>query len=317
MVRRPASGPPILTNTSLLKANFLQNGVSLALLGYAIYSWGDGMIKSLGGHLSVFEIGFFNILFAAVFLLAFKPQGETWGGFWHARRPWLVHARAISGLLSGVLSIYAFTTIPLAEAYALIFLAPLFVTVLSVIALKEQVGPWRWAAVIVGFAGILLVVRPGFRELQLGHMAAFCVAFLAAVTITLMRSLADEKQTTMLGVLVCYTLIVNGLAALATGFAAPDWKILAILFLAGACTAGGNRLQLMAARIGPINLIAPTHYSQMLWAVVIGALFFAEYPDWISIMGLAIVAGSGLLTLVRERIRLGTVRVNPFGRNRL
>jgi drug/metabolite transporter (DMT)-like permease len=132
-----------------------------------------------------------------------------------------------------------------------------------------------------------------------------------------MRSLADEKQTTMLGVLVCYTLIVNGLAALATGFAAPDWKILAILFLAGACTAGGNRLQLMAARIGPINLIAPTHYSQMLWAVVIGALFFAEYPDWISIMGLAIVAGSGLLTLVRERIRLGTVRVNPFGRNRL
>lgn len=299
------------------KALSLQNGVTLALLGYAIYSWGDGMIKSLGGHLSVFEIGFFNILFAAMFLLVFKPQGESWNGFWRARRPWLVQARAVSGLLAGMLSIYAFTTIPLAEAYALIFLAPLCVTVLSVVVLKEHVGPWRWAAVIIGFAGILLVVRPGFRELQLGHLAAFCVAFLAAVTITLMRSLADEKQTTMLGVLVCYTLVVNGLAALATGFAFPGWKTLAILFAIGACTAGGNRLQLMAARLGPINLIAPTHYSQMLWAVLIGALFFAEYPDWISIAGLSIVAGSGLLTLVRERIRLGTVRVNFFGRNRL
>jgi drug/metabolite transporter (DMT)-like permease len=73
----------------------------------------------------------------------------------------------------------------------------------------------------------------------------------------------------------------------------------------------------MATRRSPANLIAPTHYSQIIWAVVIGAAFFAEYPDWVSMVGLAVVVGSGLLTLIRERIRLGTVRWNPFSRNRL
>ena len=296
----------------------MKSGIILALAGYAIYAWGDGIIKGLGGHLSIFEIGFFNILFASIFLFFLKPEGEQWYGFWRMRRPWAVHARAISGAVGGVLGVYAFTTIPLAEVYALIFLAPLFVTLLSIVILKEKVGPWRWAAVVAGFAGIVLVVRPGFRALELGHLAALLVAFLAAATIILMRSLAGEKQTTMLGVLVCYGLVFNGLAAAATSsFVLPELKLLGMLAAAGVCTACGHRLQLLATRRSPANQIAPTHYSQIIWAVVIGAAFFYEYPDWISLIGLAVVAGSGLLTLVREQVRLGTVRWNPFSRNRL
>ena len=189
---------------------------------------------------------------------------------------------------------------------------------LSIVILKEKVGPWRWAAVVAGFAGIMLVVRPGFRAMELGHLAALLVAFLAAATIILMRSLAQEKQTTMLGVLVGYGLVFNGLAAAATSsFTLPDPRLLGMLALAGACTAGGHRLQLLATRRSPANQIAPTHYSQIIWAVVIGATFFSEYPDWITLIGLAVVGGSGLLTLVREKTRLGTVRWNPFSRNRL
>lgn len=296
----------------------MNGGIFLALCAYAVYAWGDGLIKAIGGQLSIFEIGFFNILFAGIFLFFLKPDGERWHGFWQMQRPWAVHARAVSGLVAGVLGVYAFTTIPLAEVYALIFLAPLFVTLLSIVVLKEQVGPWRWLAIIAGLVGILLVVRPGFRELELGHFAALIVAFLAAGTIILMRSLAGEKQTTMLGVLVGYGLLFNGVAMLATSsFAVPEWKLLGMLVLTGACTAGGHRLQLLATRLSPANQIAPTHYSQIVWAVVIGAAFFAEYPDWIALVGLAVVVGSGLLTLVRERIRLGTVRWNPFSRNRL
>ena len=190
----------------------MNSGIFLALVAYAVYACGDGMIKGLGGQLSIFEIGFFNILFAMFFMFAFRtPPGEQWRHFWRMKRPWAVHARAISGLVAGILGVYAFTTIPLAEVYALIFVAPLFVTLLSIIFLKEQVGPWRWFALIAGFVGVLLVVRPGFRELQLGHFAALAVALLAATTIILMRSLAGEKQTTMLGVLVGYTLVFNGL----------------------------------------------------------------------------------------------------------
>ena len=296
----------------------MKSGIILALAAYAVYAWGDGMIKAVGGQLSIFEIGFLNILFAGAFLFFLKPEGEQWLGFWRMGRPWAVHARALSGLVAGVFGVYAFTTIPLAEVYALIFLAPLFVTLLSIVILKEKVGPWRWAAVFAGFAGVMLVVRPGFRALELGHFAALMVAFLAAFTIILMRSLAEEKQTTMLGVLVAYGLVFNGIAVAATSsFAMPNLKLLGLLAMAGCCTAAGHRLQLLATRRSPANQIAPTHYSQIVWAVVIGATFFAEYPDWITLIGLAVVGGSGLLTLVREKARLGTVRWNPFSRNRL
>jgi len=294
------------------------NGILLALIAYASYSCSDAVIKSLGGQFTVFEIGFFSTLSAACFLFFTRPRGERWRDFWRAGRPWAVHGRALAGLASGVLSVYAFTTIPLAEVYALIFLAPLFVTILSTVVLKEKVGPWRWLAVVTGFAGVMLVVRPGFRELHLGHLAALTIAFLAAISIILMRSLAQqEKRTTMLGVLVGYGLLFNGLGAAATSFTLPDLRQAVWLAMAGAFTAGGQFLQLMAARYAPANRVAPTHYSQIVWAVVLGASFFQEYPDALSLVGLVVVGASGLLTMVREEVRLGTVRWNPFTRARL
>jgi drug/metabolite transporter (DMT)-like permease len=313
------SAPPVARRApNLLPGKPLKSGILIALAGYAVYAWGDGFVKGLGGKLSVFEIGFFITLFACVFLLFLTPDGERWRGFWRTSRPWAVHARAFSGLAAGVLGVYAFTTIPMAEVYALFFLAPLFVTILSVIVLKETVGPWRWSAVVMGFVGVLLVVKPGFRTLELGHLAAFIVAFLGAATIILMRSLANERQTTMLGMLVAYGLVFNAAAAAATStFQLPGWGPLLFTIAAGACTAVGHRLQLLATRMSPANHIAPMHYSQIIWAVAIGAVFFSELPDWISVLGLVIVVASGLLTLMREQIRLGAVRWNPFSRNRL
>ncbi|MER9740289.1 DMT family transporter [Mesorhizobium sp. M0187] len=296
----------------------MTNGILLALIAYASYSCSDAVIKSLGGQFTVFEIGFFTTLFAGCFLFFSRPVDERWRDFWRTGRPWAVQARAWAGIASGVLSVYAFTTIPLAETYALIFLAPLCVTILSTVILKEKVGPWRWLAVVAGFAGVMLVVRPGFRELHLGHLAAFTVAFLAAASVILMRSLAQqEKRTTMLGVLIGYGLLFNGAGTIATSFTLPNAMQLLWLVLGGAFTAGGQLLQLLAAKYAPANRIAPTHYSQIVWAVILGALFFQEYPDWISLVGLAVVGASGLLTMVREEVRLGTVRWNPFARTRL
>ncbi|MDG4905599.1 DMT family transporter [Mesorhizobium sp. WSM4898] len=296
----------------------MPNGILLALVAYASYSWSDAVIKSLGGQFTVFEIGFFVTLFAGCFLFFTRPADERWRDFWRTSRPWAVQARAWAGIASGVLSVYAFTTIPLAEVYALIFLAPLFVTILSTLILKEKVGPWRWLAVVAGFAGVMLVVRPGFRELHLGHLAAFAIAFLAATSVILMRSLAQqEKRTTMLGVLVGYGLLFNGLGVAATSFTLPDGNQLIWLVMAGAFTAGGQLLQLLAAKYAPANRIAPTHYSQIVWAVVLGSLFFRENPDLLTLAGLAVLGASGLLTMVREEVRLGTVRWNPFTRTRL
>ncbi|MBZ9849031.1 DMT family transporter [Mesorhizobium sp. CA14] len=296
----------------------MPNGILLALLAYANYSFSDAVIKGLGGQFTVFEIGFFMTLFAGCFLFFTRPKEERWRDFWRTKRPWAVQARAWAGIASGVLSVYAFTTIPLAEVYALLFLAPLLVTVLSTVILKEEVGPWRWLAVIAGFAGVMLVVRPGFRELHLGHLAAFANAFVAATIVILMRSLAQqEKRTTMLGSLIGYGLLFNGAGAVATSFTLPNLWQLGWLVLGGLFTAGGQLLHLLAAKYAPANRIAPTHYSQIVWAVILGAMFFREYPDAMTLVGLAVVGASGLLTMVREEVRLGTVRWNPFTRARL
>ena len=196
-------------------------------------------------------------------------------------------------------------------------MCPLLVTLLSIVLLKEQVGLWRWAAVFAGFAGVLLVVRPGVRLLELGHLAAFGAAFVAALAIILTRSLAAERQTTILGMLCSYALIFNGVAATATGFTVPDWPTLAALVLIGAFVAAGNRLSLLSLRLSPASVIAPTHYSQMVWAVLIGTYFFNEVPDAWTLIGLAVIAGAGLLTFTRERIRLGRIRYYRLSRGRL
>ncbi len=295
----------------------MTNGILWALLAYATYSWSDASIKALGGGLSIFEIGFFQTLVSGTCIFFTRPADERWRRFWRMKRPLAVQARAISGLAASVLSVIAFTTIPLADVYALIFLAPLFVTILSMAVLKEQVGPWRWLAVVAGFAGVLLVVRPGFRQLEPGHFAALAIAFLAAITVILMRSLRQESRTTMLGFLILYGLIFNAIAIGFTAFTLPTLPEAGILVVAGVCAAAGHTFLLRALRFGDANQIAQTHYSQIMWAVLLGALLFDERPDGWSVAGLAVIAGAGLLTVVRERIRLGAVKWNPFGRNRL
>ncbi len=296
----------------------MNNGILLALLAYAVYSWSDAAVKGLGGGLTVFEIGFYAALLSSACMVLATFRSENWLQFWRMRRPWGVQARALSGATASVLGVIAFTSIPLAEVYALIFLAPLFVTILSVIFLKEHVGPWRWMAVVIGFAGVLLVVRPGFRELEFGHLAALFIALLAAISIILMRSLsAHETRATMLGYLMLYVLLFNGAAMAVTSAELPNGHELSLLLVTGVFGAVGNILILRATRLSPASHLAPAHYSQIIWAVVIGALIFEEQPDLITLLGLAVIVGSGLLTLAREKIRLGTVRWNPFGRNRL
>jgi drug/metabolite transporter (DMT)-like permease len=295
----------------------LNNGVVFALLAYAVYSCSDAAIKMLSGQLGVFQIGFFIFLFAGLTLLPTRPNGERWLDAWRMSRPWAVQARALTGIVSGAFSVLAFTTIPFAEAYAIIFLSPFFVTLMSIVFLKEQVGPWRWASLVAGFIGVLLVVRPGFRELEIGHLAALIVALLAAVSVILSRSLAGaERHTSIIGAVIIYGLVFNAIGAVATGgLYIPPVDHLRWLLLAGFLSAGGQVFLLRATQLIPASLVAPTHYSQIVWGIVLGAAFFEEYPDWIAIAGLVVVGASGLLTVIRERIR--RVPIEPARIDRL
>lgn len=294
----------------------MNNGVLLGLFAYASFAFGDATIKALGSEMSVFQIGFFNGLFSSVLIFFTKPRNEHWREFWKMSMPFAVHGRAICGLLAGMLSIYAFTHVPLAEVYSLIFLAPMIVTLLSAIFLGEKVGLWRWASVFAGLCGVLLVVRPGFKALELGHFAALAVAVVAALTSVLLRSMAGrEKRTSIMGTLIIYGLIGNALLG-ASSFRVPTVGELSAFAFVGTCTAVGQLAFLGASRLVPASQIAPTHYSQIGWAVLLGAVFFHEMPDLYTYLGLALIVSAGLITMFREKIKFGSIRWIPFFRSR-
>jgi S-adenosylmethionine uptake transporter len=280
-------------------------GIAIGFLGYLLFSCGDAAVKALGGKLPVFEIGFFSTLFAALILLVLRPREERWRDAWRPRHPKLVFLRGLTGAAAGILAIYAFTTLPFAEAYALIFLSPSIATVLSIFLLGEHVRWRRWFAVALGFGGVLLIVRPGFEELALGHLAAFAVSFCAATTVIILRKLGPtERRVSLLGAIIIAALLANGILML-PGFRWPTLAELPLLALAGGC-AGLAQLCLVAAtRLAPANRVAPAQYSQMVWAIIIGGLFFGELPDGWATAGIVLIALSGLITFLREEARGG------------
>ena len=292
-------------------------GIALGFLAYALFSSADTCIKALGGHMSIFEILFLITLATCATLGFAKSRDESWGTIFHMHRPGLILLRAIGGTVAGLLGVYAFTTLPFAEAYSLLFLMPAFATILSVPILGEEVGWRRWTAVGVGFLGVLLVVRPGFRELHLGHLAAALAAVFAAMSMIVLRMIGQtEKRITVLTFVYLLALVVNAPFMIAD-FTVPGWREVGLVLLAGAVGGFGQITMMMATKLAPANRVVPAQYSQIIWAVVFGAAFFHELPDGIAFVGMALVAGSGLFTFLREEQLHGWTRRTILMRNRL
>ncbi len=278
-------------------------GVLIAFAAYAVFAFSDASIKILHGSVPAYEIAFIGAVFGIAALPFIKAKGDSWFDVVRTtNRPlWLL--RFVCGAVGAIASIITFTKLPMAEAFCLLFLLPSFVTILSVIFLKEDVRWQRWAAVAVGFAGVLVVLRPGFRELSIGHLAAAIGGLAAAISIVVLRKMGPaEKRLSLYGAALLGTLIVSGMLMIPQ-FAMPtpyQWLFIASYGLLGAA---GNVLLMTAARIAPANLVAPPQYSQMLWAIAFGYLIFDDAIDLPMAGGILLIICSGLLTLARERKR--------------
>jgi drug/metabolite transporter (DMT)-like permease len=279
-------------------------GVLCALAAYAAYSIADALIKGLGPELSVFEIGLFTTLFSIIPAMFAKPKAERWRDTFKLSRPWLMILIAIARTASAMLITYSFVTIPLAEAYCLVFLIPVLTIVLSVAILRERVSIDRWALVIISFLGVLLVVRPGFRELELGHLTAFGCAISAAISVTAMRLVSSqERRVSLFALPGLFTLAANGIGLAIIGFAWPSWMLLGALLVCGVLGGIGYLLQIVAVSLAPASRIAPMQYSQVIWALLFGALFFAEVPDALGLAGLGVVVAAGLANVFSDGAR--------------
>jgi drug/metabolite transporter (DMT)-like permease len=279
-------------------------GVILAFVAYGLYSCCDAIIKGFGSSLTIHEIAFWTALFSFIPAAFMRPANERWRDFWRMQHPWLVNLRSIAGLGGNMAIIFAFTTIPLAETYSIAFLAPIFIVMLSVTFLKETVGWQRWAFLAMSFIGVLLVVRPGFRDLQLGHLAAVAAAMTGAVATTVLRRVAPyEKRVSLIAVPLGYVLIANFALMLPT-FDWPTLEQFALMLLIGLLGGTGNVVFINATRLAKASEIAPMQYSQIAFALTFGALFFSEYPDLIAYCGLAVVVVFGVLNVISDETRI-------------
>lgn len=278
-------------------------GIVYAVVAYSVYSCGDALIKGFGQSLSVFEIGFFVALFSLIPALFVKPKGERWRDSFKLKHPFLVHTRSFSGVASSILVTYAFVTIPFAETYSLVFMMPFFITALSVLLLREHVGAMRWSMLILGFVGVMLVVRPGFRELELGHLAALCCALFGATTTTILRVVAPkEKRVSLIALPALYLIVIN-LVLMLPSFVMPTPLQFGLLAASGGLVGVGHLLLIAATRNAPASQIAPIQYVQIIWAIGLGAFFFAEHPDLLAFVGMAVVVLSGLVNVAVDGAR--------------
>ena len=224
------------SSSSVRSAGITTGGLGAAFLGYALFSVSDVTVKALGTRLSPFEVACFIGVFSAVVLPFTRAKGEPWGELFMMKRPALTLFRSIVSTLAGIFSIIAFTHIPFAEAYAVIFIAPIFALILSVLLLGELVGWRRWSSVAAGVAGVLIVTRPGFRDLGAGHLSAFVAAACIAASIVSLRVMGlSERPSTIYAVLTLVSLLIVIPLMLVQGFAMPgpsDWGLLMLSGLA-------------------------------------------------------------------------------------
>jgi len=271
----------------------------LGLAAYAAFSTHDVIVKHLGATYSPFQILFLSALLSFPLITVVLIRDEKPGTL-RPVHPWWLALRCLCGATSAVCAFYAFTRLPLSQAYAIIFAAPLIITVLAIPMLGETVRLRRGFAVLLGLVGVVIVLRPGATALDAGHVAALLAAFFGALNSIVVRKIGSDERGV---VMVLYPMMANLLLA---GAIIPfvyvevpigDLGLFAVVALLVLVAMG---FLVAAYTRGDAMIVAPMQYSQIFWAALFGAVLFDEYPDWQTYAGAAVIVLSGIYILKRE-----------------
>ncbi len=274
-------------------------GMLLGLLAFAVYASHDAAIKHLGESYSPFQIVFFVVLLSFPVVTLMLVRDKTAANL-RPNLPFLSAVRTIAVVVGGSSAFYAFSVLPLAETYSILFAAPILITVLSIPILGEVVRAHRWVAVVVGLIGVIVVLRPGSANLGLGHLAAFVSAFATALTSVVMRKIGTGERRE---VLLLYPLLANFIVMLCIlPFVYVPMPIddLGMLLMVSIFAVVAMSLMIRAYTLADAALVAPMQYSQIIWAAIFGWIFFNETSDLMTFVGAGIIIASGVYIVVRE-----------------
>lgn len=282
---------------------------ALVCLSFFLFAVSDVVAKHVSRDFSVNQVIFVSAAVTFVPVLLFMRA--TRDRRYLPLRLGLCVVRSLFACISVILLVESFGRLPVADAYTLSFTAPLIVAALSGLFLGERVGTMQWAAIVVGFAGVVVVLGPGFGAggadaasgaAQVGMGLALVSAVFFALGILLLRRIGtSESAGSILIVFLLTTLVVTGVPLLwewRTPSRVEDWGAMVLIGFA----AGGAHIAMVSAfRRGEAARLAPFQYTQLVWGVVLGLLVFGDRPSLQVVTGAAIVVGAGLMLYLEER----------------
>jgi len=304
----PEKKPAIRTAPARADRPF--RGIALILASTVFLGASDVTAKYLSATLPSIEIAWIRFLvFALIMSPAMVPGSPLYA--LRSQRPGLQAMRGVALLGSSLFFISGLRFLPIAEASATGFVAPLFVTALSIVFLGETVGVRRWLATAVGLIGVLIILRPGTGAF---HPAAFfpivsALAWACTLIMTRMMSGRDHAITTMTYSSIVGVCILSALVPFV--WVAPSWHDIMFGIFIGLASTAGQWIVVLAFRYADASVLAPFSYTQLLWVSILGFVIFGEVPDIWTVTGAVFIVGSGLYTAHRERVRRSQLLALP------
>jgi drug/metabolite transporter (DMT)-like permease len=259
------------------------------------------LVKTLGARLDSFQLAFFRASLGLLFVLPFAI-GAGWGVL-RTRQPGLHVLRGIAGSVAMMCGFYALTRMSLADATAITFTTPLFLTLLAALVLHESVRWRRWSATALGFLGVLVMLRPGEGVLELAALVAlFGASCIATVRLVIKRLAASDGALT---IIVWFGLVSTTVSAVpaALVWRTPTLFDLGLLVLLGCLASLTQVFMIRGYRAGEASALAPFEYFRLPFAMMYGFLLFAELPDLYTLLGASIIVASTLYIARREHVR--------------
>ena len=290
------------TKAAPARADRPLKGIALLLMSTIFLGSSDVTSKYLSTTLPSIEIAWIRFLvFLLIMLPVMVPGSRLYAMRTNQRRLQLWRGTTVLG--SSLLFISGLRFLPIAEASATSFVAPLLVTALSIPFLGEKVGLRRWIATAVGLAGVLIILRPGTSAFHIAAFFPLVSASAWACTLIMTRKMSGKEHatTTMAYSSIVGFVIVSALVPFV--WVTPTWHDILFGVIIGVASTAGQWIVVLSFRYADASVLAPFSYTQLLWVSILGFFVFGEVPDVWTTTGAAIIVASGLYTAHRERVR--------------